>query len=456
MGSAIGLILQQPNIAAQTILSKKDVSIGMALLTFVQFLAGSIFIAVCQTVLENKLISGLADQIPNFDPAAIAQQGATSVRNLVPPAKLMLVLNVYNDALQLVWYIALGLSGLTFVSSLGFEWKNVQNKVEAQPEQVSMSRRFVPNKDVPPLSSKIILITGAASGLGKEHAKYIAAHNPERLYIAGRNKAKADAAIADIEAAVPGAKLYFLELDLASFASVKQAADTFQKENNRLDILVNNAGIMAHPPGQTREGYEIQLGTNHMGHFLLTCELLPVLESTAARGADVRIINLSSGGHQAAPRGGFLPETATTDMASYNTWRRYGQSKLANMLFTTELARRYPHITSVAIHPGIANTNLADELRRNNPLLKALMAPLMSFFTSTLAQGALNQIWATVAPREMDGDNDVAPSNTPRIKQGEYYTPVGVVGKRSDYAKNGQLAKELWEWSEAEVAKWGY
>jgi hypothetical protein len=117
------------------VLSKEDVSVGITLLTFVQFLSGTIIITICQTVLENNLATGLVGKIPNFDPSSIARQGATSIRMLVPPDKLPLVLQVYNDSLRPVWYIAIGLSALIFISSFGFEWKSVKKakKIKAAP-----------------------------------------------------------------------------------------------------------------------------------------------------------------------------------------------------------------------------------------------------------------------------------------------------------------------------------
>ena len=130
-GAGLGFVLQQPIVAAQTVLNKEQVAIGISLLTFVQFLGGTIFVAVCQNLLENKLIAGLAGKIPDFDPASIANQGATSLRKLVPTDDLPLVLDVYNDSLRSVWYVALGLSCLVLVASLGFEWKSVK-KTKAQ------------------------------------------------------------------------------------------------------------------------------------------------------------------------------------------------------------------------------------------------------------------------------------------------------------------------------------
>ncbi|MCJ1435674.1 hypothetical protein MMC27_005049 [Xylographa pallens] len=134
-GAGLGLALQQPNIAAQTVLRKDQAAIGISLLSFVQLLGGTIFVTVCQNLLENELIMGLTGKIPNFDPASIANQGATSLRQLVPADKLPLVLDVYSDALRTVWYVALALSCLVFVGSLGLEWKSVKkNKIQGSAQ----------------------------------------------------------------------------------------------------------------------------------------------------------------------------------------------------------------------------------------------------------------------------------------------------------------------------------
>lgn len=203
---------------------------------------------------------------------------------------------------------------------------------------------FNPDKDIPDLEGKVVLVTGGNIGLGRESVYQLAKHNPQ-IFLAARDKAKADATIADIKKELPNAKITFLELDLASFASVKKAADTFEASSKRLDILMNNAGIMACPAGLTKEGYEIQFGTNHMGHALLSKLLLPTLQRTAKEpGSDVRIINLSSWGNNFAPKGGLIFDAMKTDMQSYTTFSRYGQSKLANILFNRELAKRYPSI----------------------------------------------------------------------------------------------------------------
>lgn len=126
----------QPNIAAQRVLPKDQAAIGITLLAFVQFLGGAIFVAVCQNLLANKLIAGLRGQIPNFDPGSIANQGVTSLRDQVPADKLRMVLEVYNNALQSIWYVGLALACLILVGSLGMEWKSVKKQQSEDAELI--------------------------------------------------------------------------------------------------------------------------------------------------------------------------------------------------------------------------------------------------------------------------------------------------------------------------------
>lgn len=204
----------------------------------------------------------------------------------------------------------------------------------------------------------------ANTGIGKATVVALAVHQPERIYLAARDAEKAAGAIKDVEAAVPGARISFLELDLASLASVHSAARRVISEVERLDILVCNAGIMAAPPGLTVDGYELQFQTNHLGHALLIKLLLPTLLQTAeAPDSDVRVICQSSLGFQIAPMGGIRFDSLKTtqeDLSilpdSFGTYYRYGQSKLANILTAAELAKRYPQITAVSVHPGIVDT----------------------------------------------------------------------------------------------------
>lgn len=194
--------------------------------------------------------------------------------------------------------------------------------------------------------------------------------------------------------------------------------------------------------GETKEGYEIQFGTNHIGHALLTKLLLPVLLETAKEpNSDVRIVNLSSCGHSMAPSGGIIYEISKLE--KQGTWARYGQSKLANILFTKELARRYPSITSVAVHPGIIKTDLYGPTNENNMILRYGLMVFGGLVMQDVPQGARNQLWAATS-RDKD------------IVSGGYYDPIGKKSGGSGYAKNGELAKDLWEWTESELAKNGY
>ena len=239
---------------------------------------------------------------------------------------------------------------------------------------------------------------------------------------------------------VPNAKITYLPMDLASFSSVKNAAAIFISQSHRLEILLNNAGIMACPWSETAEGYEIQFGTNHMGHALLTKLLLPTMLQTAEEpGADVRIVTLSSYGHTMAPSAGIIFDTAA--LAKEGPWVRYGQSKLANILFTKQLAKRYPSIKSVAIHPGNIETDLWDHNVKLNLFVKYLVNLFGSFWLQNVAEGARNQLWAAVAKG---------------VISGTYYTPVGQPSKGTSNARSEKLAEKLWNWTEKEIKKHTY
>jgi len=303
-------------------------------------------------------------------------------------------------------------------------------------------RTFTPDKDIPDLSGKVYLVTGGNTGLGKETVLQLAKHRPAHIYLAARTPSKAENAIKEIQAAVPGANISFLSLDLTSFASVAEAARSFTSQSQRLDVLINNAGIMATPAGTTQEGYEIQFGTNHMGHALLTKLLLPTLISTAKDPqADVRIVNLTSEGHNLAPSGGIILDKAKLD--AQGTWARYGQSKLANILFTKELAAHYPTITSVAVHPGVIKTDLYEPNRSSSALLRYGMSLFGPLIFASLQEGAKNQIWAATTKKE-------------DLQNGAYYKPIASFSKGSGNAQNDKLAKTLWSWTEEELEKKGY
>ena len=278
------------------------------------------------------------------------------------------------------------------------------------------------------------------NGLGLESALKLAKANAH-VYLAARTASKAETAISQIKEAVPDARITFLELDLASLASVQSAAETFIKSSTQLDILMNNAGVMALPAGLTEDGYEIQFGTNHVGHALFTKLLMPTLLKTAESGADVRIINVSSDGHKLAPKGGMVLKDAKTGMKGYSTWTRYGMSKLANVLFTKSLAKHYPAIKSIVVHPGGVDTGLSVGFQKSHPWLTVWLKPLVWWSLKTPEQGALTQLFAAVSKD---------------AKSGSYYVPVAKEAVPSGYAQDEGLAEVLWAWTEEQLAEHGY
>ncbi|KAI5212116.1 hypothetical protein AUEXF2481DRAFT_61091 [Aureobasidium subglaciale EXF-2481] len=304
-------------------------------------------------------------------------------------------------------------------------------------------KSFEPEKDISDLSGKVIIVTGGNTGLGKESVLQFAKHNPSQIYLAARTESKARSAIEEIKSQVPNAKVEFLSLDLTDFESVKAAADTFKEKEQRLDILLNNAGIMAVPYSTTKQGYEIQFGTNHMGHALLTKLLLPVLLKTAEEpNSDVRVVSLSSEGHQLAPQStGIIYDQAAAE--KNGTWARYGSAKLANILHSRGLTAHYPSITAVAVHPGVIKTDLFATTQRDNMLIRYGIAAVGGLFMQTVPQGARNQLWACTANKE-------------EVRKGYYFKPVGSSGSGTAWAKSDKKVEELWEWTETELAKHGY
>jgi retinol dehydrogenase 12 len=298
------------------------------------------------------------------------------------------------------------------------------------------SLSFDPAKDIPSLDGKVILVTGGNIGLGKQAVLEYSRHRPAQIWLAARNLDKAKAAVDEIKQQVPEAPIKLLELDLSSFESVKKAAQTFSAESDRLDILMLNAGLMAAPAGLTKDGYELQFGTNHMGHALLAKLLLPILDRTSKiAGADVRIVSLSSHGHTWLAKGGFQFDTLKTDAESIGAYPRYYQSKLANVLWARQLAKLYPQFTVAAIHPGVVQTNLMANAT-GSPVVRAVATTVGNIFFATVEKGVRNQLWASVSKD---------------IKSGEYYEPVGVPNLASDDGKDDNLAKQLWDWTEKEL-----
>jgi NAD(P)-dependent dehydrogenase (short-subunit alcohol dehydrogenase family) len=252
--------------------------------------------------------------------------------------------------------------------------------------------------DLPDQTGRTALVTGANSGLGFWTSVELARHGA-RVLMACRNPAKAEEALRRVRAEAPGGQAELVALDLASLASVERAADDVAGRVAQLDLLVNNAGIMAVPQGRTEDGFELQFGTNHLGHFALTGRLLPLLKA----GNAPRVITVSSGAH-------LIGRIDWDDLAcdnGYPRWRRYGMSKLANLLFTSELHRRaHGTLLAAAAHPGYAATHL--QTGQGQAAFQALMSLGNKVLAQSDAQGAWPQLYAATMP-DVQGDDYYGP-----------------------------------------------
>lgn len=255
--------------------------------------------------------------------------------------------------------------------------------------------------DIPDQSGRVALVTGANSGLGFHTARGLAAKGA-RVLMACRSTRRGEQAKDKILSLSPQARLAVVELDLGDLSSVETCAALLAGQEERIDILVNNAGVMAISRQETAQGFERQLGVNHLGHFALTGKLLPLL--LAASGS--RIVNVSSMAH----RSGRIDFSDLHGRRSYNRFRAYSQTKLANLLFTFALQRRLPRKDApplaVAAHPGWSETNLqyAAARERGSRLEIVTMRLLNALFSQDAAQGALPQLYAAAAPGVEGGD----------------------------------------------------
>ncbi|KAF2727099.1 oxidoreductase [Polyplosphaeria fusca] len=300
---------------------------------------------------------------------------------------------------------------------------------------------YNPSKEIPPLDNKVILITGGTAGIGTEFILQFAKHNPARIYFTGRNETSAKKVITSAKAINANLDIHFLQCDFTSLKSVQAAAQKFASSNTRLDILMCNAGIMMTPPGTTADGYELQMGVNHIAHALLIKALLPLLQHTSTLPNTTTRIVLTSSLAATNPMGGirFADLKTAQDWGAMGPMMRYAQSKLANVLYAKQLAVHYPSITSVSIHPGIFKSGLWQVHRR----IDRAVLQLTTFWRQvSVEDGAKNGLWcATVGEGE--------------VENGAFYEPVGRRGEESRFMRDEGLAGELWEWTERELEAWG-
>lgn len=247
--------------------------------------------------------------------------------------------------------------------------------------------------DVPDLSGRTYVVTGANTGLGFEAARVLAGRGGE-VVLACRSEDKARAAMAKITEETPGAKLDFAELDLGDLEAVKRSAESLSQREN-LDVLVNNAGVMIPPLSHTAQGFELQFGVNHLGTFALTSLLLPKL----AKGKDPRVVVTSSIAHRSGQAVWSDPKAEE----DYARGQRYSDSKLANALFFVELARRLSAsgspVISVGCHPGVASTELGRHVGIANLAMK-----FVGMVLNTAEQGAWPTLQAATGPEVANGD----------------------------------------------------
>ncbi len=291
-------------------------------------------------------------------------------------------------------------------------------------------------ENIPDLSSKTIIVTGGNSGLGFESAKAFASKGAE-VIIACRSKEKGEEAKDEIIKHTPYAKLKVMELDLMDNESVRMFASKFRSSHTQLNVLLNNAGIMMSPYQLTTDGFEHQMSTNYLGHFVLTALLMEILAKTP----ESRVVNVSSLAHKRGKMD--FNNLLYQNIDGYSPFNAYARSKLSNLLFTYELQRYFElkAIDSIAMaaHPGVSQTELGRNIDKK--LFFRILGPLLKVLVPSAEKGSLPQIRA---------------STDPNVKGGEYYGPGGfmemsgypVLVKSNNNAHIEENAKKLWEENE--------
>jgi len=306
------------------------------------------------------------------------------------------------------------------------------------------------------LRGKRILVTGVSAGLGVETARALTAHGAH-VVGAARDLAKARNATKHIRASVNGngdGTLDLIELDLASLASVRTAADALVKAGKPFDLVIANAGVMASPFGHTADGFETQFGTNHLGHFVFVNRIAPLM------GRDSRLVNLASSGHRFS---NVDLDDPNFEKTPYEPWAAYGRSKTANILFAVEFDRRHKAngIRATAVHPGGIATELGRHAFKEPDALQKFLDDINArhaaagqppFKLKTIPQGAATSVWAgVVAPADEVGGRYCEDCHVATFLPAGDVSPISA-GVRA-YALDSETAKKLWAKSEELVGE---
>ena len=285
------------------------------------------------------------------------------------------------------------------------------------------------SKNIPDQKGRVAIVTGSSSGIGYETARVLAEKNAT-VIIAVRNLQKGNVAADKILGQHPNADVKVMELDLANLISVRKFVAEFKNNYSRLDLLINNAGVMMPPYSKTADGFELQFGTNHLGHFALTGQLLDLIKSTPGS----RIVNVSSGAHSF---GDLDLDDLNWEKRPYKKAKAYGDSKIANLYFTYELQKRLDRDGKnplvIAAHPGWTAT----ELQRHAGLIRFLN----NFFSQDITMGALPTLYAALGA-DVKGSDYYGPSGWREMKG--YPKKV----KSNELSHNEEIARNLWEVSE--------
>lgn len=320
---------------------------------------------------------------------------------------------------------------------------------------VYISRRFTTD-DIPSLKGQVFLVTGGNSGIGKVMVKELSRHGAHVISTA-RSREKCNQSINDIKESlnVPSnssleksayGKVECLILDLASFRSIENFKNEFSKRSKTVNGIILNAGLMMSPYNTTVEGFEMQLGVNYIGHWYLINQFERIIQKSKNVKNPVRIVTVASNAHEGSYPEGIRFESFQNS-TGYNSVYAYGQSKLANVLFSNELARRLNNtgVTSNSCHPGMIQTNLGryiEDMLHQSLFMKFLypLFALMSAASMSVEQGALTPLYLATSP-QVSGIT------------GKYFQPIGVEVTPSHHAKNLTLQQLLWTHTERLIKK---